>query len=97
MYVFVRKDLPLNQQIVQSTHAAIQMTNLFPSRDPYLVVLEVENQHELLRAKVRLDEIGIECVPFYETDYDLGFTAAATRAVSQKERRHLKDYKLWRE
>jgi hypothetical protein len=84
-------------QIVQAAHAAIQATNLFPSSDPNLVVLEVENQADLVRASDRLKMSGIENAAFFEPDNDLGFTAAATAPLKHEQRRFLRGYRLLRD
>jgi hypothetical protein len=82
---------------VQATHAAIQATNLFPSHDPYLVVLEVRDQGELLAARDRLHDLGVDCAPFFESDLpEPGFTALATGPLGADARRHLRGYRLWR-
>jgi hypothetical protein len=89
--------LTLSQQIVQAAHAAIQATNLFPSKDPNLVVCEVANIEELGRASDRLKNVGIDCAAFFEPDDDLGFTALATGPLKRDQRRFLKGFRSWRE
>jgi len=93
--VLVRADLSARQQLVQSVHAAIQATTLFPSREPWLVVCTVPDAGALGAAKLRLDAAGIDCSLFFEPDDDLGFTALATGPIAGPQRRHLRGYPLW--
>lgn len=84
-------------QIVQASHAAIQATNLWPSHEPNLVVLEVADQADLVRTCDRLKDVGIDCAAFYEPDNDLGYSACATGPLNERDRRYLKGFRTWRE
>lgn len=81
--------------MVQAVHAAIQATTLFPSTDPYLVVLAVESEPELLRLNHRLKAAGIDCAPFFERDHPAGFNALATKPLRPHEREHLAGIRSW--
>lgn len=85
------------QQLVQSVHAGIQSANLFPSREPWLVVCSVPDADALGRAKEHLTEVGIEAALFYEPDDGLGYTALATGPITRSQRRALRRYPLWSE
>ena len=80
---------------MQATHAAIQATNLFPSSDPNLVVLECADRNALLRANEHLKSAGIDCALFFEPDGGLGFTALATGPIRGAQRRYLRGFRLW--
>ena len=84
--------------MVQAAHAAIQATNSFPNVRPSLVVLEVEDASHLARAVTKARAAGIDITVFFETDDDMGYTAAATGPISDKSvRKHFRDYSLWTE
>jgi hypothetical protein len=97
VYVLVRTDIPLRQQLVQSVHAGIQATALFPSREPWLVVCAVPDAATLRRAKEDLAESDIDSALFYEPDNELGYTALATAPITREKRKVLSRYPLWSE
>lgn len=91
IYVFIRKDLSLPQQVVQSSHACIEAAKSFLSNDlehPHLVVLGVKGEHQLYTAAQKLDKAGIRYRTFIEPDRNDEATAIATEPVFG-EKRHL--------
>lgn len=97
-YVFVRKDISLAQQIVQSGHAALQAGFRFqePQAISSLIILQVKDQAELAAAFEDLSERGIQVEPFYEPDFDMGFSAFATEPLyTNRHRGYLAHYPLW--
>lgn len=100
VYVLIRKDIPLEQQLVQVGHAAWEAGLAFenPSRETAsLIVLEVANREELLEAGKRLNRYGIEHKMFFEPDFEMGHSALATRPVAEKKERFLfKKYPLYK-
>ncbi|MBC8740394.1 hypothetical protein F6X40_27435 [Paraburkholderia sp. UCT31] len=98
VYVLVRKDIPLQQQLVQSNHAAWEAGLVFPSPETTasLIVLEVPNRNELEAAAARLSRYGIDHVMFNEPDWEMGHSAIATCPLASKKERHLmRKYPLW--
>lgn len=100
VYVFVRSDLSVEQQLVQAGHAALEAGIFLGDRNQQdvssLIVLKVKNKYQLEKALAYIKNENIETVSFYESDYDVGFTAFATRPVVDTERYIFKKYNLWK-
>jgi hypothetical protein len=98
VYVLVRKDLPLQHQLVQAAHAGIQAAHAFPTDNPSpnLVVLEVDDGSALARAVNQAREADVPITVFFETDDEMGFTAAATAPLERARSKVFRDYRLWR-
>lgn len=99
VYVFIRSDLPIEQQIVQSCHAALEAGHSFDrkSNEPSsLIMLQIPNKEKLEAAMNRTVDSGIRCEPFYEPDWDYGFTAFATEPITKDQRKTFSKYKLWK-
>ena len=95
-YVLVRKDLPLEHQLIQSVHATHEVAQGDPHDSPLsVVVCEVESEEALIAFARKLDKTGCEFVLFREPDRDNEATALATKAVSGEGRRPFKKCKLW--
>jgi hypothetical protein len=91
IYVFVRKDLPHSQIVVQACHACIEATICFLNKNtehPSLVVCGIRNEQQLQKVFSRLLEEGVHCCPFIEPDRGNELTSFATEPISS-ERRHL--------
>lgn len=98
VYVLVRKDLPLHQQLVQASHAAFEAGLRWHSADDEvasLIVLEVPHKAALLRAARKLEAKGVDHHVFFEPDFDMGESALATRPLVGEARRPLSGYPLW--
>jgi hypothetical protein len=103
--VFVRTDLPLAQQLAQSNHGSLQAGLLAGQsrqymQTPSIIILQVKNEAQLLKARAAIQEQGIVSEIFYEPDSHLGyepsFTAFATLPITEDQRIHLRKYRLWR-
>ena len=100
-FLFVRYDLPVAQQIIQTNHSTHDMAFTLPqSADPVtpsIVLIGVPNQKSLLRVieKLRLNQI--EFSAFDEPDHDLGISSVATVPLDAEQRAILKNYKPWNE
>ena len=99
LYVISRKDLSIEQQAVQATHAAIEYVYHHPNRPidnhPTLVHLTVNNKWELEQLQHNIYvEHGIHCVPFYESYQDIGLTAISC-LVDDRFRKMFSHLKLW--
>lgn len=99
VYVFIRKDISLAQQLVQVGHAALEAGFAFEAPKTEIasvVMLEVPNREALQEAASRLERYGIEHKMFFEPDFEMGHSALATRPVSEKKERFLfKKYPLY--
>lgn len=97
-YAFVRRDISLPAQVVQTGHACLEAGNKFqqPANEPtFLVVLQVPDQEALLMAVERIQAQGIDVAVFYEPDFDMGYTAACTQPVDDRFRYVFRKYHLW--
>lgn len=94
--MFVRQDIPIQQQIVQSNHAVLSLAQ-WRGVDgiPNLVVIGVPNQKALARVKAKLEAAAIAHFAWEEPDMDLGFTALATEPLAGEKRTILAHYRLW--
>lgn len=98
IYVLVREDLLPSDQVVQACHASAEAGKHFYQAShgiATLVLLGVRDLRSLLKAKEKLVNYEIDSVLFHEPDFDMGFSALATRPVLDVERRHLKSWRLW--
>ena len=98
-YVFVRKDITLQQQIVQASHAALQAGLKFtnPSNEPNsLIVIGIRNKEQLLKAMSFLEKNNITYESFSEPSWDYGLTAFASQPILETDRKVFKSFQLWR-
>ncbi len=96
-YIFIRVDLPLSQQIVQSCHAALELglNDKNSYKEPSSIVLiQIPNQESLLRELEKFKSLGLNCVSFYEPYQDTGVTSFAT-IVTEENKQLFKKYTLW--
>lgn len=99
-YIFVRRDLPIQHQITQACHAAYETGKVFndkPLDNPdSLITIGIKNQEQLINAQKRLEELGIKTIPFFEPDWDYGFTSFGTEPLDDEQRTNLLKYQLWK-
>ena len=99
MYAVVRKDLSLQQQIVQVAHATPEAGIYLagPVKEPhYLIVCEVPNEEKLKTLLDSTRQRGIDCVAFNEPDMGNQMTAFATASLSMQQKKQLSSLRLWR-
>lgn len=100
VYVFIRTDLPLQQQLVQSNHSALESGIYFGDKDQNepssLIVIAVKNKQKLEKAMKFVEEQNIRLVPFYEPSWDYGLTSFSTEPLTQDQRVLLKRFQLWK-
>lgn len=99
IYVFVRTDLPLEQQVVQAIHAGTEAGHSFDRvsvEASSLILLQVPNKEKLEVALARTIERGVRCEAFNEPDWDYGLTAFATEPIFGDRRKVFNKYKLWK-
>jgi hypothetical protein len=93
IYVLIRKDISIAQQLVQVGHAAREAALAFPAApdEPIasIIVCEVPDREALLEASERLTGYGVEHSVFFEPDFGMGESALATRSVFQKKERYV--------
>ena len=97
-YTFIRKDLPLNHQIVQACHSALEAGSEFkePGRIPNLILLELKNSEHLEEATRLLDKHGIKYHKFFEPDNNIGHSSITTEPLCDERRKALSNFRLWR-
>ena len=99
VYVLVRTDLSLEQQLVQSSHAVLEAGRSLYGPEhgiASVIVLAVADQAALYRAHEELLRRGVECELFFEPDFDMGHSALATQPLRDTQRRLLRKWPLWR-
>ena len=97
IFVFVRQDLSIPQQLVQSNHATLSLASKYIiNGTPNLVLIGVPDRDGLIEAGNLLTQYGHRYYAWFEPDYDLGLTAIATVPLSREEKKLLAHYTLWR-
>ena len=100
MYVFIRQDLPIEQQIVQASHASHEAGREFKypaDQISNLILLNVKSEEHLKEIANDLDELRIQYKMFFEPDYNRGYTSIATAPISSLDhRRYFHTHKLYR-
>lgn len=98
IYVIVRRDIPLADQIVQVGHACFEggLTFSFLGDSCNLVLAEAQNQEELCRIQAKINSLGIKNVIFWEEDESMGYTAICTEPIEDKNRGKLRGLAMWR-
>ena len=97
-YVFVRKDIPIADQIVQVGHVCLEAGTRFgrsKEPSPYMVLLEVADVRHLQQTKEFLKDSGISFEIFFEPDNNMGETAICTEYLDSQAKKIFKKYKLW--
>ena len=96
-YIFIRKDLSVEQQIVQASHAALEAGFRFtqPEKTSHIVLIGIDGQEELEKISSYLIDENILHEMFFEPDYD-GYTSIATQPIFGEQRKPLKKFPLHR-
>ena len=92
-------DIPLQHQAVQSTHAGIAAgRDLIRCQNPYLVLLTIPNQSELIRLSCHLTKHEVKHRVFIEDDMGDRPTALATEPIAKDDpkRRLFRGLKTYR-
>ena len=98
MYTFIRKDLPLNHQMVQACHSALEAGSEFKKAGdiPFLILLESKSQDHLYEIKQKLDNWGIKHHMFFEPDNDIGHSSITTEPLGPEQCKLVSNFRLWR-
>lgn len=96
-YCFLRKDLPGVVRAIQLGHACMELGKMLDSEEPIanLILFEVQNEQELVRASSWLEDVGVKFHMFHEPDYDTGYTAIACEPLSGDQRVPFSGFKLF--
>lgn len=98
-YVFIRRDIPLHTQLVQSAHAALEMglrQSDVTAEPSFLILLDARDENHLNEIARYLDEYDIDFYMFFEPDYEMGHTSICTQVLSLDKRKHFKKFNLWK-
>lgn len=94
----MRTDISLQQQLVQSSHAALEAglknSNQYQQTSS-IIIFQIENENQLIQELEYIQSLGIECAFFYEPYNDIGITAFATLPIGEEQRHYFKKYTLW--
>lgn len=93
-YLFIRKDLTIPQQIVQSAHAAACAGYAFGEHS-HLICFGIDSQDDLIKAAQHLERHGIRFEMFFEPDYQTGHTAICTEPLQGERRKPMKRFTLF--
>jgi hypothetical protein len=98
-FVFVRTDIVMSQQIIQSCHATHLMAMAVGDKVslPSIVLIGVPDKSSLQEVIHKLDSYNIANYPFIEPDFGMGLSAVATAPISSEQRKLLSTYQLWKE
>jgi hypothetical protein len=95
VYVFVRQDLPIEQQLVQSVHAAFHAGMDFAARHgahpgiPFTVLIGLPHAKSLRKTARKLIDNLVDCHIFTDTDISSDATAIATYPLNREEKQVL--------
>lgn len=99
VYVFVRRDIPLQHQMAQACHGALEAGKAFPqdrNHTDSIIVIGVKNQKELLKSHKYLEEHGIKTIMFWEPSWDYGETSFGTNPIAEENRHIFRRFQLWK-
>ncbi len=99
LYLFIRTDLSPVVQTIQCAHVTFEL-GLDLQRSSYpdpvnFVLFGVNSERDLIKLKRELEQDGIRCHTFFESDYNIGYTALATEPLLGEARQrfaHLAPY-----
>jgi hypothetical protein len=97
IYVFIRQDLTVPEQLVHSNHASAHMANLYGLDEiPNLVVIGVPHQTSMNRVQQKLKSYLIDHYAWTDPDQtELGVTAITTVPLSPSVKELFSKYKLY--
>lgn len=97
MYVFVRTDMPLANQLVQVGHTCLEAGARFEQlgKPCSIVLLAITCEVHLMRAVETIEQQSVRMFTFHEPDFPPGCTAACTEPVTCEKRRLFRKFRLW--
>lgn len=98
IYVFVRQDLSLADQMVHSNHAVFHMAALIRPEEgiPSLVVIGVPHENSMKKVIAKLKELQLAHYEWIDPDFNESVTAIATIPLTVNQKDFLRNYRLWR-
>jgi hypothetical protein len=97
IYLFIREDLSIPQQIIQTAHAVDELNkNITPNEEiDNMVLFAVKGERSLENISKQLVKENISYSMFYEPDIDQ-YTSIATEPIYGEQREFFKQFKLKR-
>lgn len=97
-YTFIRRDLPLQDQLVQACHSSMEAGSAFkePGHIPNLILLDAKDSNHLEEISSFLDSNFIRYYKFYEPDDQMGYTSITTEPLTPERKKKLSNFKMWR-
>lgn len=96
IYVFVRTDIPVANQLVQAAHVCHIAGRDFQHPDnTHMGLFKLKDEEKLLKVANKLEDLGIKYSIYLEPDFPKGYTALATEPIYGKTREEFAKYKLW--
>lgn len=98
-YIFIRTDISYEQQLVQSSHAALEAGFHFdkPDQTSSIIMIGVKNKDDLHKVAQRLHQNDIMYKMFHEPDFGIGDSAIATEPIICNQKRTvIKKYQLYK-
>jgi hypothetical protein len=97
VYVFIRQDLPISMQLVHSCHATYHASRCYRPDEgiPCLVVIGVPDLAALNRVLTKLRDKQVPHFAWTDPDVALGMLSIATAPLTDDQRIHLKNYRLY--
>ena len=98
-YTFIRTDLPIEQQIVQAAHSALEAGRELgrPDQISHLILCEATSEEHLRGIAQELEDFGIKFHLFFEPDHARGYTSLTTEPItSNSVRKKFRRYELYR-
>ena len=97
MYIFIRQDIPIADQLVQACHSCAEAGKSFlPDPHTHMVLIGIKNQEQLLNITNILKDNNIRYEIFWEPDDNMHHTAICTEPIKGEQRKLFKKYKLWK-
>ena len=104
VYVLVRRDISLADQMVQAAHASQESGAQFGCPDScHMVLCGVKDESELRAAALHIELNNIQLAMFYEPDSDqftgkpMGYTALCTEPIHGEQRKAMRKFQTWKE
>lgn len=95
--MFVRKDIPLQDQFVQALHAVERLYSIYQPEEevPNIIAIGVRNTASLNRVLGIIKDNQVPHYAWSEPDNDLGFTSIATIPIDSEQKKVFEKYRLW--
>ena len=92
MYIFIRKDLPHTQKIVQSSHVAFELSKKYQTQEhPSMVLIGIK---DLCQLEKEIKKTNQDVIVFRDNIFNNEITAFGVMCFTDEERSQYKKYQL---